>query len=155
MEEHTAPEAQSSTTAPTKLLESLLANPELLRNIGGMLGANAEPQKTTPSAPNMQEDDNREKALFDSDAISKVLASPELMAKLPAMMEMLKPMLSASSNSETKSSQTPPPPSPKGKELCRDELLLALKPFLSPERCEAVDSIIRISKLGNVLKQLK
>ena len=49
-------------------------------------------------------------------------------------------------------------PSPREKmrrEQYRNDLLCALKPFLSRERCEAVDMILRLSALGNVLKQLQ
>ena len=85
------------------------------------------------------------------DGLSAVLANPDLMAKLPQMMAVLGPMLGGN---DTK------PPSPhsgheRSQEDCRNDLLLALKPFLSPERRNAVDAILRISKLGNVLRQMK
>ena len=86
-----------------------------------------------------------------ADGLSAVLANPELMAKLPQVMAMLGPMLGGN---EAK------PPAPhhhheRSPEECRNDLLLALKPFLSPERRNAVDAIMRISKLGSVLRQMK
>ena len=37
----------------------------------------------------------------------------------------------------------------------RTALLIALKPYLSPERGEIIDYIIKFSKLGDMLKKLK
>lgn len=63
----------------------------------------------------------------------------------------------AAGRAESGSQQATPPTKPQTKPLadCRDDLLLALKPFLSPERREAVDSILRISRLGQVLRQIR
>jgi len=36
----------------------------------------------------------------------------------------------------------------------RTALLLALKPYMSPRRCEAIDYFIRINKLGDVIKTI-
>ena len=39
---------------------------------------------------------------------------------------------------------------------CKHEpLLCAIKPYLSPARCQAIDTIIRISKMSDVIGQLK
>ena len=86
------------------------------------------------------------------------------MAKLPAVIAMLRPMLEGNAEATTKdlteeraitagADVTPPPVKP-SQERCRKDLLLALKPFLSKERCEAVDMILRLSTLGALLKQL-
>lgn len=149
-QDHSAPNTELSTA-----LSSVLSNPALLKSIGGLLGTGGGDH--TPKAPT-------------ADGLSSVLSNPALMAKLPEVMAMLKPMLSASdgdktddaeSNAETPSdtpaedaaiavsaSKKRPPTD------CRDDLLLALKPFLSPGRCEAVDTIIRLSRLSAVLKHL-
>ena len=37
----------------------------------------------------------------------------------------------------------------------REALLLALKPYLSPTRCEAVDYLIRLGRIGDTLRALK
>ena len=139
---------------PTAMLESILSNPELLKSIGGLLGASSK--SDVPEKSNGGQ---------DTDGLAGVLANPELMSKLPQIMAMLKPMLSASAPSENPSAASenasetaalpvaiaPKAPSPS----CRDDLLLALKPFLSAGRCEAVDTIIRLSRLGAVLKHLR
>ena len=43
------------------------------------------------------------------------------------------------------------------RELCRrrEALLLALKPYLSPARCAAVDYLIRLSRVGDAIRALQ
>ena len=148
---------EQSTTATdsplSSLLGNLLNNPALLSGIGEMLGNTAE-HSSPGSSP--------------SDGLSKVLSDPSLMAKLPQIMAMLQPML-ADTPAQPQTSEAEkaiPAPSEATPAMahaipqaprrdCRDDLLLALKPFLSPARCEAVDTIIRLSKLGAVLKHLQ
>lgn len=63
---------------------------------------------------------------------------PELLGKLPALMGALGPMMG-------------------GKGGAKDEksaLLLALKPYMSPQRCEAIDKLIMISRLSELMRQL-
>ena len=43
----------------------------------------------------------------------------------------------------------------KGKCSRREALLLALKPYLSGERCEAVDYLIRLARVGDAIRALK
>lgn len=97
-----------------------------------------------------------------ADGIGAVLSNPELLAKLPQVMAMLRPMM------EGAAAQQPSPPAPEGagapvsaKESAtrpptdnRTALLLALKPFLSEDRRNAVDAMLRISALGDVLRRL-
>lgn len=37
----------------------------------------------------------------------------------------------------------------------REALLLALKPYLSPARCEAVDYFIRLARVGDAIRSLQ
>lgn len=37
----------------------------------------------------------------------------------------------------------------------REALLLSLKPFLSPSRCEAVDYLIRLARVGDAIRALQ
>jgi hypothetical protein len=37
----------------------------------------------------------------------------------------------------------------------REALLCALKPFLSPSRREAVDTVLRVARLGELLQRLQ
>lgn len=81
-----------------------------------------------------------------ADGLGAILSNPELMSKLPQVMAMLKPMLGEGASPSAPHKGTP--------EENRNALLLALKPFLSEDRQHAVDAILRIAKLGNVLRQL-
>ena len=127
-------------------LESMLADPSLL---AGLLGTPAKGE----NAP--------EKSTAVPDGLSSLLSNPDLLARLPAMISMLKPMLQgldaapAKENDKdaVKVADAPVGESSYGKH--RHDLLLALKPFLSKERCEAVDMILRLSALGNVLRHLQ
>ena len=146
MDEQTTPTSDNNVS---NALGNLLSNPALLQSIGTILGStSAENTKDTSSVAPQS---------LSSDGLSKVLADPDLMAKLPQVMAVLQPMLS--NPSPNTSDTTVPaiashnPNHPRSD--CRDDLLIALKPFLSPARCEAVDTIIRLSKLGHVLKHLQ
>ena len=79
-----------------------------------------------------------------------MLGDPALLEKLPQIMATVKPLLATLPT-------TPPAQAaePKSLPACRDHLLLSLKPFLSPTRRDAVDTILRIARLGEILGQLK
>ena len=136
---HSSPQGMDGSAA-SNLLSSLLSNPEIMAKLGALMGETAG--STTPAAA----------PPIPSDGLATVLSNPELLAKLPDVMAMLKPMQAANGS-------LPTPPSEKAgrrsREDCRNDLLLALKPFLSPERCQAVDAMLRISKLGTVISRIK
>lgn len=64
---------------------------------------------------------------------------PDLMGKLPALMSALGPMLGKAD----------------GKKDEKTALLLALKPYMSPERCDAIDKLIMFGRISEVMKQLR
>ena len=148
---------ESNDTAPTAgMLNALLSNPELLQKIGKMMGAMqttaATSQGTTVQSdtPPKSETAAQASASLPTDGLASLLSDPSALEKLPQIIAVMKPLLG---------SLTPPSEPVKdakqSPELCRDNLLCALKPFLSPERRDAVDAILRISKLGTILQQLK
>ena len=112
---------------------------------------NVSPQETGQSPPNV------------ADGLGAVLSNPELMAKLPQIMAMLRPMMeqqtaapppqSGNEGAETPASASPIAPKKKATDN-RSALLLALKPFLSEDRRNAVDAMLRLSTLGDVLRRL-
>ena len=158
-------------------LASLLSNPELIERIKTVLQSSALASPSTegnvPSSAPLPTDGSEQpspssdasmqsplSALLgnaSTDGLSAVLSNPALMEKLPQVMAMLKPMLSASPPSAPTQQALAPITSTDrktGGSDDRDRLLLALKPFLSHERQEAVDAILRIAKLGLLLKQI-
>ena len=123
------------------LLSNLLSNPEMMEKIRAIA-------EQLPSVDS-QNQTSIGTATSPSDGLTSVLSDPQMMAKLPQMMAMIGPLLGASSDTAQTHRQE------KTAEICRNDLLLALKPFLSPERCRAIDTMLRIAKLGNVIRQIK
>ncbi len=65
---------------------------------------------------------------------------PDLLAGLPAMLSMLSPALGGKGE---------------GKKDDRTVLLSALKPYMSPKRCEAIDKLIMFGRIGELLRHLR
>lgn len=155
---------EASGTPPADPISSLLADPTLIARMRALLQNTQTdaPQSTdTPSSPKTETPpQNPLSSLLGSngaDGLSAILSNPALMEKLPQIMAMLKPMLVASAPSAPTHATVAPAEAEKRKPSVsdeRDKLLLALKPFLSHERQEAVDAILRIAKLGILLKQI-
>lgn len=134
--------AESTPTPTPEGLGKLLSNPELIRKIGTIVGAPSDPVQSTPV----------------SDGLSRVLSDPELMAKLPQIMEMLKPTIQSAPSDAAATSEALPVIAPNPiapPHSHRDHLLLALKPFLSPERAATIDMLLRLERLESVLRTLK
>lgn len=140
-------------TSPDSLLSSLLSNPELLQNAFRL----AERMKDAlPNASTEVEGTEKEPTPPSLDGIAALLSSPELSERLPALLSSLMASAARSEASSTteeavKTSAAPHPPTTR---VPRNDLLLSLKPFLSRERCEAIDMIIRLSTLGNILSKM-
>ena len=157
-------ESPKDVNSAMGLPEMLLANPDLLRRVGSVLAAmnSAQPKGVSVGEP-IETEEGTENVSTQNDTggapmpapsmdlLGSLLSNPALLEKLPQMLAVMKPLLSA-----------PPPPKKEEPHAhsgsvseCRDRLLLALKPFLTPARREAVDSILRISHLGSIFTQLK
>lgn len=107
-----------------------------------------------------------------NDIISSLLSNPEVISKLPQIMAMLKPLMENSSggtqpqdsvpaSSEDSASGSPGDTAPVGnfqstKKFAdnRSALLYALRPYLGKQRQDAIDYIVKLSKLGDILKSL-
>ena len=114
------------------MLDKVLANPQILTAVASALS------QSNNEAP------REEKAEASENGAVNGAPSPEIDAmaqKLPQMMKAMAPLLSSSGGA------------PKNdKRAC---LLSAIKPYLNPARCEAIDYIIRFSQLSEVLKTMK
>jgi len=125
---------------PAEMLSSLLGNEDFLARLTPVLetlkssGITASPAQ----APNGEETPNPPAAELPAPPT----LPPELMAKLPDLVATLAPVLHGE--------QSPKKPNHDK----RTALLLALRPYLSQNRCEAIDYITRIGKLGDVIKNL-
>lgn len=101
--------------------------------------------------------------------IGAVLQDPQMMAKLPEVMAMLRPMMGqltggASPDHAATATDVPAAAKPteerslshhSGGSGCRERrvaLLCALRPYLSPRRQEAIDYILRMDKMGKLFR---
>ena len=113
-----------------EMLGSILSNKELMDKISAIVGTPvADTNNNAPSSP------------------ASILSDPDVMAKLPEVISVLRPMMNGTQKEEKKEHARA--------NDRRTALLCALKPYLSPKRCEAIDYITKISKLGDVMKNLK
>ena len=81
-------------------------------------------------------------ASSEASPLGALASNPELLSKLPELISVMGPLLGGGSD---KSGHT-------DKRLA---LLCALKPYLSSKRCETIDYITKVSKLGDTLKHIK
>ena len=134
---------QEELKKPDTPAASILSNPALLRSVGELLGnsapAETEEKTDSPAPP---------------DLLGSLLSNPTVLEKLPQLISTLAPLMQASTAAKAEDA-VPTAAKPHTPAQDRDQLLLALKPFLSSERCAAVDSILRIAHLGSLLGQLK
>lgn len=131
---------------------------ELIRSVSGDAQKPAATEETTPAAVAPSPSSTFPAA----DLISSLMSNPELLSKLPTILSTVKPLLemlgSASKPQAQDSIPTAAKPqidahSAKSRDR-RAELLCAMKPYLSHDRCEAIDYIIKLSRLGEILKTL-
>ena len=117
------------------VLSSLMANEELMSQISKIVNEDA--------APNRETEQDKEKPTDAPFALN-----PQTLEKLPEVVAAIRPFL-------TEENQPRKKPTGGGATDHRTALLCALKPYLSPRRREAIDYITRISKLGELMKQMK
>lgn len=112
-------------------LDKLLANPQLM----GMVASALKDSTPAPSAQqNVSEDTVPEVTTVSATPSDTPVFSPD--AILPLIGK-----LSRTSDSAGNAKH--------------EALLCAIKPYLNPKRCQAIDGIIRISKMSAIVKQLK
>ncbi|MBQ7010207.1 MAG: hypothetical protein IJN63_00735 [Clostridia bacterium] len=94
------------------------------------------------------------------DMLSAVLKDPEFMKKMPELLSTVAPMLNGALNGKAVTvtqapASLPIPTRERSEQAKRSALLLALKPYLSPERAETVDHIIRLTELIELVSLIK
>lgn len=111
------------------ILGELLANKELMSKISEIAGTQPPKEGDTPTA--------------SAPSIDGLLSNPDMMAKLPEVISAIKPLMGGEKEKKSPSIDK------------RMGLLMAMKPYLNPKRCEAIDYIARMSKLSETVKGLK
>ena len=145
--------AADRAASPTPL-SAMLSDPALLGRLTSLL-ANMQnaPPVTNTEAHSDPPSHTLPPALPSTDALASVLSDPAILEMLPKIMSALAPALAVSA---PPSEQALPTVAKKHDPTHdRDNLLLAIKPFLSAERRDAVDTLLRIARLGEVFKQIK
>ena len=126
-----APSASAPATPDfSQLIDKVLSNPEIITTVASALSQMSadSPEKSAPEAVvEPAPTVNSTDSNFDAEAVMK---------KLP---NVLKALSSGSGGV------------PSDKRSC---LLAAIKPYLSPARCEAIDYIIRFSQLSEIMKTI-
>lgn len=124
-------------------IERLLANPELLSTVASAIGASAptakESEKSDSSAKDEIDNNSENKASSDTQKDSE-----DSSAKLPEIMASVAPAIAAlygkGGNQPTDD---------------RTRLLCALKPYLNPRRKDAIDTIVKLAGISEILKNVK
>ena len=105
----------------------------------------ATPQKDEPAPP-------------AGDLLSALSSNPELLSKLPVLLSAAKPVMELFSGASGAGKEQSAAPMGKESEKSdsdrRAALLCAMKPYLSRERQATVDYVIKLSRLGDILKSL-
>ena len=142
--------------------------------LGGILGSGGEKGVSDSGGGAARSDVGAEQAIALQEGIGKVLSDPQMMARLPEVIEMLRPMMgglpagggdgekgdadTGQSGSDAPGTAVPASVSHKdgrggrGAHERRIALLCALRPYLSPRRQEAVDYILRMDKMGKLFR---
>ena len=148
------PDTKNASPPP---IASILSDPAMLARIGSIISS-LQTNTTAPTQNNVTEE-IRVPPQSAPDGLTSVLSDPTLMEKLPQIITAIKPLLDAGLLSKPTSPASEPAVAVSASAHTpahdRDNLLLSLKPFLSSGRRDAVDAILRIEKLGALLKQIK
>ena len=140
-------------------LGRLMRDPALLSRIGEIVKTAAEAppsEETAAPSPKDAQSAPLEEASAKIEAETETENSPSLpagaspLAASPALLEMLPALLSSFGG-------RPPSGTGRGKGPMgeREALLCALKPFLSTARREAVDTVLRVARLRELLQGLQ
>ena len=127
-----------------------VSSPDLSALLGSLLGNGGSAEGGGASSNAMRE------------GIGAVLNDPQMMAKLPDMIEMLRPMMAGRTDGERSSRADAPQEksvpavasADKGRG-CHDRrvaLLRALRPYLNGRRQEAIDYILRMDQMGKLFR---
>ena len=143
--------------AKKEITPGVSIDPAMIQAIGSLLSGLSQKGTTeqskedaTPSAKEAAPVSASPTLSVGSDGLSALLSNPAIPELLPKLLPLIKPAMASISPQKEASS-----PSKEDPAVCREHLLLALKPFLSAGRRNAVDTLLTVAKLGSVLQLLK
>lgn len=131
--------SQMSAEQLQDAVQSILANPAFAKLASDLSGGekkeeSSAPQKESASAQSMPQ------------------IPPEMLARLPQMMSAMAPLLSGMQGKDGEKSD-----GGKGGEAGdaerRKRLLAALRPYLSSQRKDAIDSILKVTEMTDLISQ--
>lgn len=149
-----------------------------LTDLIGKIMSSPPPSNQTVSTPEKTASESIDTATQPpSDLFSSLLSNPELISKLPAILSSIKPIMelfggrntstpasaavsadpSAAQASKVTEPTVPASVLPKATQETTDRraaLLCAMKPYLSHDRQQTIDYVIKLSRLGDILKTL-
>ena len=139
--------AEENANAPLQIsdaIDRLLANPELLSTVASAIGVQA-PTSISEKKEN-EAADGSEDTVTKSDTVS-ASASDEnaIPSKLPELMANAAPIIAALSGG--KGGKQP--------DDDRTRLLCALKPYVNSHRRDAIDTMVQIARISEVIKTVK
>ena len=127
-------------------INKLLENPELISMVASALG------KSAPSGVGVTDSNKGNSGVTVSDtpedgepAVSASASAPSINADAVAALMPMLSGLGKISGGDGKA----------GSKFKHEELLCALKPYLSRSRCEAIDYILRISRMSGIINRLR
>lgn len=130
---------ESGTPQISAMIDKILANPELISMVASALSS---PQSSPASTQTAQDSaPTNESAPTSADAE----AMPSAADKLPELMTALMPALSSMKGGQSKPSHA------SDRRSC---LLVALKPYLCRERCEAIDYMVKLGKISEIFRNM-
>lgn len=126
------------------MIDKILANPELIGMVASALGPIPKGNSAkSETAPVSEQSDESESVTADANATENAVDAAE---KLPELVAAIAPVLSSLKGGSSSHL------TPKGDR--RSCLLLALKPYLCHERCEAIDYMIKLGRLSEIFRAL-
>lgn len=111
-------------------INKILEHPELIGMIGSMLTTQKQETETVADAAAEES--------VAAEAAPTAAGGGDMLASLVPMLSRLQSVSGALPRKDDK----------------RECLLLALKPYLSQERCEAIDQMLKISRISDVFKNM-
>lgn len=126
--------------------------------------SSASPPRESAQSSASAEKSEAQSSNVGGDMLTSLLSNPELMSKLPTIIAAVKPFMEMiSAQNQVQSGSAPtfaaqqshlPSPAHKGDGDSRTALLCAMKPYLGEDRRQAIDYIVKLGRLGDILKTL-